>query len=166
MNKKSMKAVFIFMFTIMANMVMAQTNVKVDTGIFPKAGKNQKKVVIEVPHSKEDSNKKIEIFVGKDMETDKCNQYRLPGEFTQSELKGWGYQYLVFTSNGNASATMKACPETGTKTQFVYSSASYLADYNGRMPIVLYVPEGYSVKYKIYKADPEEYDALEVQEKK
>jgi lipopolysaccharide biosynthesis regulator YciM len=33
------------------------------------------------------------------------------------------------------------------------------------MPIVIYIPEGFSVKYKIYKADSEWYEAPEVSEK-
>jgi len=143
----------------------AQTFTKVDTDIFPKAEKKQKKVVIEVPYSSTDSDKKIEIFVGKEMETDQCNQYSLPGSFLKKDLKGWGYSYLVFNSNGNAVSTMKACVDSGIKTQFVYGQG-YLVDYNGRTPIVVYIPEGFSVKYKIYKADSEWYEAPEILEKK
>ncbi len=159
------KVIFVFLVTLLSGSVSAQNFTKVNTDIFPTAEKNQKKVVIEVPYAATDSNKKIEIFVGKEMETDKCNQYSLSGNFVKKDLKGWGYNYLVFSSNGNAVSTMKACIESGTKTQFV-SGQGYLTDYNGRMPIVLYIPDGFSVKYKIYKADTEWYEAPEVSEKK
>ncbi|MFC4685383.1 ecotin family protein [Epilithonimonas pallida] len=159
------KAIFIFLTALFSSSFTAQTFIKVNTDIFPKAEKNQKKVVIDVPYSPTDANKKIEIFVGKDMETDKCNQYSLSGSFVKKDLKGWGYDYLVFNSNGNAVSTMKACLEPGKKVQFVYAQG-YLTDYNGRMPIVIYIPEDFSVKYKIYKADSEWYEAPEVSEKK
>ena len=45
-------------------------------------------------------------------------------------------------------------------------SGGYLTRYNGRMPIVLYIPEGYEAKYKIYEASPELYSAPEIMEKK
>ncbi|MBH1960139.1 MAG: ecotin family protein [Flavobacteriia bacterium] len=159
------KCTFILSTILLSGAVYGQTVAKVDTGVFPKAEKNQKKVVIEVPHSSEDNNKKIEIFVGKNMETDKCNRYSLTGIFTSKDLKGWGYNYLVFNSNGNAVSTMMGCAEKGTRNQFVHA-AGYLMDYNGRIPVVLYVPEGFDVKYKIYKADTDFYEAPEVFEKK
>lgn len=158
------KAIFIFLIAVFGGNIYAQNITRVNTDIFPKSEKNQKKVVIEVPYSSQDSNKKIEIFVGKEMETDKCNQYGLPGSFTKKDLKGWGYSYLTFNSTGNAVSTMKGCAESGTRTQFV-NAAGYMADYNGRMPIVLYIPQGFTVRYKIYKADPEWYEALEISEK-
>lgn len=158
------KAIFIFLISLVSSNVSAQNFTRVNTDIFPKAEKNQKKVVIEVPYSATDANKKIEIFVGKEMETDKCNQYGLQGSFVKKDLKGWGYNYWVFSSNGNAVSTMKACLDNGTKMQFVYAPG-YLTDYNGRMPIVLYVPDGFSVKYKIYKADSEWYEAPEAEKK-
>jgi ecotin len=71
------KAIFIFLTTLFSNSFTAQTFIKVNTDIFPKAEKNQKKVVIDVPYSPTDANKKIEIFCWKRYETDKCNQYSL-----------------------------------------------------------------------------------------
>ena len=58
-----MRALFRTKFNVVS--LMAQTTYKVDLAPFPKPEKGQKQVVIEVPHSQNDGNKKIEIFVGK-----------------------------------------------------------------------------------------------------
>lgn len=160
----SLKNFALILFVGLSSTLIAQNNRKVDTNIFPKAEKNQKQVVIELPHSANDHNKKVEIFVGKDMETDQCNRYTLPGKFTQHDLKGWGYNYYSFESSGNAASTMMACPDNSKKSQFVHAQG-YLLDYNGRMPIVIYVPEGFTVKYKIYQSDAEWYEGMEVKQK-
>ncbi|QCX53768.1 ecotin [Elizabethkingia sp. JS20170427COW] len=143
---------------------MAQTTYKVDIAPFPKPEKGMKQVVIEVPHSDQDNNKKIEIFVGKDMEVDTCNRTFLGGDFKTSELKGWGYNYLTFETKGVAGSTMMACPNPEKVMKFV-SSRGYLTNYNGRMPIVLYIPEGYEAKFKIYTANDEMFSAQEIQNK-
>lgn len=155
--------VFIIFVSISA-VSLAQNNIRVDTSVFPKAEKNQKKIVIELPHSKNDDNKKVEIFVGKNLETDTCNRYNLSGEFKEHNLEGWGYNYYTFETDGNVASTMMGCLDNGKKTQFVFAPG-HLMRYNGRMPIVLYVPEGYEVKYKIYQTDAEWFEAMEVKEK-
>ncbi len=143
---------------------MAQTTYKVDITPFPKPEKGMKQVVIEVPHSDQDSNKKIEIFVGKNMDVDTCNKNTLGGTFKTSELKGWGYNYLTFETKGVAASTRMACPNPEKITKFV-TAQGYLTNYNGRMPIVLYIPEGYDAKFKIYSTNGEEFSAQEIQNK-
>ncbi len=165
MMKKTIFASAFLGLSLMSVSLMAQTTYKVDLAPFPKPEKGQKQVVIEVPHSQNDGNKKIEIFVGKTMETDGCNKTFLSGEFKSSELKGWGYDYLTFTTNGSTPSTLMACPGAKQKMEFVMSGG-HLTRYNGRMPIVLYIPEGYEAKYKIYEASPELYSAPEIMEKK
>ncbi|WP_244614359.1 ecotin family protein [Elizabethkingia argenteiflava] len=151
--------------SLISTSLMAQSIYKVGLEAFPPPQKGQKQMVIEVPHSANDINKKIEIFVGKTMQTDGCNKTFLSGEFKNTPLEGWGYTYLTFTTKGDIGSTRKACRDAHPKMEFVTSSG-YLTDYNGRMPIVLYIPEGYDAKYKIYQADPDFYSATEILEKK
>lgn len=136
---------------------------KVDTKIFPEAKKGYTQFVIEVPFSsmEEDANKKIEIFVGKYADVDTCNHHSLTGEFQSKDLQGWGYSYYEFHSKGDIVGTMMGCGDYKKVTKFIRSQG-FLLNYNGRMPIVLYVPEGMEVQYKIYKAEPETYKALQV----
>ena len=140
---------------------------KMDLSVFPKAEKGYQQYVIEVPHStlEEDGNKKVEVYVGKYTQVDKCNRHFLSGEIITKDLKGYGYNYYEFKTNGTIAGTMMGCGESGTVTKFV-TAQPILKDYNGRMPIVIYVPEGYDVQYKIYKADSETYRAAQVRTKK
>jgi len=142
----------------------AQVNQKMDLSIFPKPEKGFQLYVIEVPQSSNDGNKKIELFVGKEMETDGCNRYGLMGEFKNEELTGWGYEYYKYESKGEVMSTMIGCPDASKQFKFV-SGQGLLTDYNGRMPILIYVPEGLEVKYKIYNTDGDMYNAAAVPNK-
>lgn len=128
--------------SLLSGLAFAQSTQKVDITPFPKAEKGMKQVVIEVPHSNNELNKKIEIFVVKSMQTDGCNRIGLSGQFSKSSLKGWGYDYLTFKTDGSTPSTNMACPNAAPKNEFV-KSQGYFTDYNGRMPIVLYIPDGY-----------------------
>lgn len=143
---------------------MAQSQIKVDLSIFPKPEAGFKQVVIEVPHSDLDSSKKIEFKVGKWMEVDGCNQFNLMGTIEQKDLSGWGYTYYTFETKGDVASTKKGCPGMQNRNMFV-SAKPFLTQYNGRMPIVIYVPQEYDVRYSIYKTDGEQYQALEVRNK-
>lgn len=165
---KNFKTLALVAFGLLASSLSAQYSLdKIDLSIFPKAEKGMVQYVVEVPHSsmEDDANKKIEILVGKNTQTDKCNRYFLNGDLKENELKGFGYTYYTFKSDGNVGSTMMGCGDTGTTTKFVTAKPT-LMDYNGRMPIVIYAPEGFDVQYKIYKAEPEKYRAYQVKQKK
>lgn len=144
---------------------MAQTVTKTDLSIFPKPEKGFKQVVIEVPHSDRDESKKVEFRVGKWMEVDGCNRFGLLGKIEEKDLSGWGYNYFVFDTKGDVFSTQMGCPDTPKRNMFV-SSQPELTRYNGKLPIVIYVPEEYEVKFQIYTTDGEEFQALEVKNKK
>lgn len=145
-------------------MSFAQSVYKVDLSVFPKPEKGMHQVVIEVPTSENDYDKKIEIFAGKFMETDTCNRTFLAGEFKKDEVKGFGYDFLTFSTKGMTPSTLMGCLDNKKISQFV-KSQGYLTNYNGRMPIVVYVPDGYDVRFKIYRADADEYLGQNVQNK-
>ncbi|MBB1140500.1 ecotin [Myroides sp. WP-1] len=153
---------FLGVFLSLTTASMAQ---KVDVSIFPKPEKGYKQMVIEVPHSKQDDNKKIEFTIGKMMEVDGCNSFGLMGKLEKKDLQGWGYDYYVFQSKGDVFSTQMACPDAPKRNLFV-SSQPETTRYNGRMPIVIYVPEEFEVKFKIYTAGQDEYEAQEVRIKK
>lgn len=138
---------------------------KTDLSIFPKPEKGYKQVVIEVPHSKLDNNKKIEFKVGKVTEVDGCNYFGLMGTLEEKDLQGWGYNYYVFTTDGQMTSTQMGCLDSPNRHLFV-SAAPQLVNYNGRLPIVIYVPEEYEVRFKIYETDGDEYQASEVMQKR
>ncbi|SMG40922.1 ecotin [Sphingobacterium psychroaquaticum] len=169
MKKKIVKGLgvgLLLAFIGFNNVTMAQsTIIKQDPSIFPKPEAGYKQMVIEVPHSDNDNNKKIEFTIGKMMEVDKCNTHRLQGSLEEKPLEGWGYNYYVFKSNGGAASTLMACPDNERVLKFV-SAGPTVTNYNGRLPIVIYVPEGYDVQFRIFKAEDDIYRAAEVRQKK
>lgn len=151
---------------MMTNIAMAQeTIIKVETNIFPAPEKGYKKMVIEVPHSDNDANKKIEFRIGKMMEVDGCNHFGLQGTLEKKDLQGWGYDYYVFKTGGEVISTQMACPGMPKRNLFVSNQAT-MVDYNGKMPIVFYVPEEYDIQFKIFSAEDDTYRAAEVRTKK
>jgi len=137
-----------------------ETLLKVNSNIFPKPEKGYKRMIIEVPYSQSDENKKIEFSVGKMMEVDGCNHFGLNGSLEIKDLQGWGYQYYVFKTDGQIISTQMGCPDAPKRNLFV-SSQPNLVSYTGKIPIVIYVPEEYDVQFKIYTAGEEVFRAME-----
>lgn len=166
--KNKISYLFVFMLALVSSpQLWAQATLyKFDTSVFPKPEKGFVQYVIDVPHSNidEDATKKIEISVGKYSQVDSCNSFFLNGELKSEELKGFGYTYYTFKTNGTIMSTSMGCLDNSSKNKFVTSKPT-MVDYNGRMSIVIYAPEGYDVQYKIYKAQPESYRAYEIKQK-
>lgn len=163
MKQSKLSALLILMLGLflMPNASKAQEMLmKVNTDIFPKPEKGFKKMVIEVPYSDSDKNKKIEFTVGKMMEVDGCNHYGLQGTIETKDLEGWGYNYYVFNTKGEIISTQMACPDAPKRNLFV-SAQPNLVPYNGKMPIVIYIPEEFDVQFKIYTSNDEVFRALE-----
>ncbi|MBC9795043.1 ecotin [Sinomicrobium weinanense] len=156
---------FFIAFLCLNTIAMAQSSIsKIDLSIYPNPEKGYKQMVIEVPYSDNDAAKKIEFTVGKWMEVDPCNKHGLQGSLEQKDLEGWGYSYYVFKSDGNVMSTQMACPDNNKVNQFITSQPE-MVRYNGKLPVVIYVPEGYDVQFKIYKAEADVYQASEVKHK-
>lgn len=161
--KKALVLAVMVMGSVTAS--MGQALMKVDPSIFPTPEKGYKQYIIEVPHSDLDSSKKIEFKVGKWMEVDGCNYFNLNGSLQEHDLEGWGYTYFKFETNGEVASTMMGCPDAPKRNLFV-SAKPQLTRYNGKMPIIIYAPEGYEVRYSIYTTDGDEYKAMELRQKK
>ncbi len=118
---------------------------------FPKEKKGYKRYVIELPAQKEEAaDLKLELIAGKVMPAD-CNTRSLNGRMEEKELKGWGYNYYEFSTNGTVVSTMMACPDS-KKTEKFIAARSELIRYNSKLPVVVFVPEGYTLKYRIWNA--------------
>jgi ecotin len=76
-------------------------------------------------------------------------------------LKGWGYTYLKISDIEPGMTTMMACP--GPKVEkFVSLRApeKLIRRYNSLSPLVVYVPEEYTLKYRFWSASDEVQDAV------
>lgn len=97
------------------------------------------------------------------MEVDTCNKHGLQGTIEEKDLKGWGYSYYMFKSDGHVVSTQMACLDNKTVNQFI-SAQPEMVGYNGKLPIVICVPEEYDVQFKIYKAGEDIYQASEIKQ--
>jgi len=119
---------------------------------YPEAAEGQSRFVIMLPHKDrgEELNSQVELQVGKTIETDGTNKYSLGGKIDTKTVKGHGYSYyMVEKIGGVASTRMRPAPGTPRVEKFVNMTSAKIR-YNSRLPIVVYVPKGTEVKYRIW----------------
>lgn len=116
---------------------------------YPEKMDSLERYVIYVDQKADESLFEIELIAGKTMEVD-CNNHRLMGRFQEEVVEGWGYPYYVFETEGHIMSTMMMCP--GPKTEKFISGENLSARYNSRLPLVVYLPAGYELKYKVWTA--------------
>ena len=121
---------------------------------FPDAGEGMERLVIVLPHKErgEEDGFKVELTPGKMMLTDGVNLMRLGSTIAPRPLEGWGYTYYEVTGSDVAMSTLMAAPEGGQKVERFVTGTPLLVPYNSRLPIVVYVPRGYEVRYRIWSA--------------
>ncbi|MDR2950619.1 MAG: serine protease inhibitor ecotin [Dysgonomonas sp.] len=140
-------------------MVQAQSKQDIEKALepFPKAAEGMVRHVIQLGKKSDESMYKVEIIPGKVMSVD-CNHHSLMGNLEEKDLQGWGYNYYEFTSNGQTRSTMMACNKPN-ENKFVMGQ-TILIRYNSKLPIVVYAPQGYEIKYRIWKAGKNQSSAL------
>ncbi len=121
---------------------------------FPAAKDGMERVVIVLPHKErgEEDRFKIELTVGKMMQTDGVNLMRLGARIEPKPLKGWGYTFYEVNAPGPAISTMMAAPEGAPKVEKLVTGTPLMIRYNSRLPVVIYVPKGYVVKHRVWSA--------------
>jgi len=124
---------------------------------FPAAAAGQQRLVIVLPARErgEEDDFQVELIIGKEMETDGVNLVRLAAVLEPRNLQGWGYTYYEAAGSGELISTLMA-PPAGSKPvhRFVGGTPLFIR-YNSRLPIVIYAPEGYQVRYRIWQAPTE-----------
>lgn len=121
---------------------------------FPPANEGMERLVIVLPHKErgEEDGFKVELIPGKTMLTDGVNLMRSGTTIVPRPLKGWGYTYYEVTGSDIAISTMMAAPESGQNVNRLVQGTSLNIRYNSRLPIVIYVPKGYGIQYRIWNA--------------
>lgn len=149
-----MKKKLLLMIGLVAAGVSASCAGHPELKAFPAASNGMERYVIVLPHRErgEEDNFKVEIIVGKEMLTDGVNQIRLANTIEPRPLKGWGYTYYEVTGYSNTMSTMMAPPEGMPMVKKIVFAAPLHIAYNSRLPIVVYAPNGYEVRYRIWEA--------------
>jgi ecotin len=120
---------------------------------YPAAEQGFERMVFRVPAVEDESAHKVEIIVGKILSVD-CNRTSFGGVLERRVAEGWGYPYYVLEKVGGPMSTLMACPPgTENTDEFVtVNGDGFLQRYNSKLPMVVYVPEGFEVRYRIWAA--------------
>jgi ecotin len=124
---------------------------------FPPAEAGMVRHVLQLPKQADEAAFKVELIVGKTVLLDAQNRYFFGGRIQREDVKGWGYTRYVVGALGPMAGTQMAVDPNAAKIERFVALAGepYLIRYNSRLPVVVYVPEGVEVRYRIWKVDPE-----------
>lgn len=122
---------------------------------FPPAEEGMTRHVINLPELDDESLAKVQLIVGKKVMVDTVNRHFLMGKIEARNITGWGFTRYVVPEIGPLAGTrMAPRPGTPKEERFVpLGGEPYLIRYNSRLPVVVYVPKGAEVQYRIWKAD-------------
>ena len=121
---------------------------------FPPAQAGMERFVIVLPQVErgEEDDFQVELIVGKEMLTDGVNRVRLGDAIEPRTLEGWGYTYYEVSGSSATISTLMAPPEGAPQVKAFVQAAPLQIRYNSRLPIVVYAPRGYEVRYRIWNA--------------
>jgi len=121
---------------------------------WPEASAGMVRQIIQLPEQQNEHNFKVELAIGQTREVD-CNRHSLGGSLETKTLQGWGYDYYVFTPASGIASTMMACPDGKKTSKFIAATPgdNGMLRYNSRLPIVIYTPKDFDVKYRIWQTD-------------
>lgn len=124
-----------------------------DMNPYPAPGDGFERMVFRVPPADSEADLRVEIIVGKMMSVD-CNRTSFGGVLERGIAEGWGYPYYSIAKIGGPISTRMACPPDFENTdEFVQVAGDgFLQRYNTKLPVVVYVPDGFEVRYRVWAA--------------
>ncbi len=124
---------------------------------FPPADEGMSRMVLQLPERGDETLFKVEVLVGKSVLTDEQNRYFFAGKLQEETIQGWGFtRYLVRDLGPMAGTKVGVDPNAPKVNRFVsLGGEPFIVRYNSRLPIVVYVPNGVEVRYRLWKAEPE-----------
>jgi ecotin len=126
-----------------------------DMKAFPPAEDGMTRHVIRLSKQKDETAFKVELIIGKTTRTDAINHYFFGGALETVNIPGWGYNRYVLRKLGPMAGTLMAVdPAAPQVDRFVSLNGEIILAYNSRLPIVVYVPAGVEVRYRLWRAVP------------
>jgi ecotin len=124
---------------------------------FPPAEHGMVRYVLQLPRQDDESASRVELIVGKTVQVDERNRYFFGGRIEMETIKGWGFTRYVVAKLGPMAGTLMAVDPNAPKIdRFIrLAGEPYFVRYNSRLPIVVYVPDGVEVRYRIWTAGAE-----------
>ena len=124
---------------------------------FPPPDKGMVRHILQVPKQTDESAFKVELIVGKIVQIDKDNRYFFGGKIETETIKGWGFTRYTVSKLGPMAGTLMAVDPNAPKVDrfIALGGKPYLIRYNSRLPLVVYVPVGTEVRYRLWSAESE-----------
>lgn len=124
---------------------------------FPAPDKGMWRYVVMLPTEENESNLKVELVIGKTIQAEPRNDYFFGGKLETKVVQGWGFTYYVLPKLGPMAGTLMAVDPTAPKVErFIrVAGEAPLLRYNSKLPVVVYVPEGVEVRYRVWRAPAE-----------
>lgn len=124
---------------------------------FPPAEAGQVRYVIAVPKARDESALRVELAIGKVVQTDGANRHFFGGKLEAETIQGWGFTRYVLRELGPMAGTLMAVDPGAPKVDrfITLGGEPRLMRYNSRLPIVVYVPAGVEVRFRVWRADRE-----------
>jgi ecotin len=124
---------------------------------FPPAEDGMVRKVLQLPEQADESSFKLELIVGKTILTDPENRYFFAGNIERKTIQGWGFSHYLVSQFGPMAGTLMAVdPNVAQVERFIaLGGEPYLIRYNSRLPVVVYIPEGAEVRYRVWHAGQE-----------
>jgi ecotin len=121
---------------------------------FPAAQQGMTRFVIRLPEKSrgDEDALQVELIAGRETLTDGVNLLRLASAIDAQLLPGWGYTYYAVSGSSEIISTRMAPPPNAPQVKQFVSGAPLHIRYNSRLPIVVYAPQGYQVRYRIWSA--------------
>jgi ecotin len=145
--------------TVIALLCAAATAAAADNNMkaFPPADDRMIRHVLKLPPQADEDALKVELVLGKTVKTDSVNRYFFGGKIEVETIQGWGFDRYILKQLGPMAGTLMAPPPDAPMVERFVSLGGdpYLVRYNSRLPLVVYVPKGVAVRYRIWHADPE-----------
>lgn len=145
------------LFAMLAGMVIATAAAPDNLKAFPPAKQGQTRHVLSLPTEDQEASLRVELIVGKTVSLDANNRYFFGGKLENKTVTGWGFNYYLLPKLGPLAGTLMAVnPNAPKADRFItLGGEPLLVRYNSKLPIVVYVPEGVEVRYRIWRAPAE-----------
>ena len=123
---------------------------------YPQAPAGRERKVVLLPHVERgaDDDLQVELVVGRVIETDGINTYGFGGAIHERNIDGWGFSYYEVEGDLKQAASTLIGGPTNPAPRFVAGPRT-LVRYNSRLPLVVMVPEGCELRWRLWKADGE-----------
>lgn len=124
---------------------------------YPEAGEGTVRYVLHLEPKDDEDRFRLELLVGKTVAIDEVNRYFFAGKLEEETIQGWGFPKYVLKQLGPMAGTrIGVDPDAPKVKRFItLGGEPNLMRYNSRLPVVVYVPEGVEVRYRVWKTEPE-----------